>query len=338
MSSEVKVFGISLPIIVIIMLVIIVIFAVALILMYRQLMSISRKYYSITKGTSEKDFEKIVLTRFREMDKMKAYMNKLNRDHKEILLRSNSCISRSGLVRYNAFNDLSGELSFSLALLDRDYNGIVVTSMHSRESCYTYAKEIIKGESYISLSKEELEAIEKAKTIDEEILSAENSELPQDEIFETLVSYEEFPEPVRKKKKSDDFGSETSSLSERGLNVYRRKGRRSEPESDIIPENASSDVSKEKKRRRLLSADLSEKKSKKKATEEPTSEPTAKRSSKRSESGGADRKHNSTISKRPPRKSSAESQRPMKSARVSEEERKRIPRRRKETLQEQETE
>ena len=309
MSSEVKVFGISLPIIIIIFCVIIVAFIVVLILMYRQLMNISRKYYSITKGTSEKDFEKIVLTRFKEMEKMKSYMNKLNRDHKEILLRSNSCISRTGLVRYDAFDDLAGELSFSLALLDRDYNGIVVTSMHSRESSYTYAKEIINGSSYIALSKEETEAIEKAKTIDEEILSAENSELPQDEIFSTLVSFEEYPDPpARKKKKSDEFASETSSLSERGLSIYRRSGKKSE-------EDRERDSERNRERKRLAKEDLPEETPvEKKPRKLKSADNAASKLRRRSEQGSSSKKADIQLSKRPPKKSSAESQRPMKAS------------------------
>lgn len=315
MSSEIKVFGISLPIIIIIFCVIIVAFIVVLILMYRQLMNISRKYYSITKGTSEKDFEKIVLTRFKEMEKMKSYMNKLNRDHKEILLRANSCISRTGLVRYNAFDDLSGELSFSLALLDRDYNGIVVTSMHSRESCYTYAKEIINGSSYIALSKEELEAIEKAKTIDEEILSTENSDLPQDEIFSTLVSFEEYPDPPSKKKKrSDDFSSETSSLSERGLSIYRRSGKNNEDERKRIAEDDRKRLTKENRKGLLAkkeSNDTPEEKDKK-LRKKKSSESPGEKPRRRSDSSSSDKKSSIKASLRPPKKSSPESQRPMK--------------------------
>ena len=74
-----------------------------------------------------------------------------------------------GLVKYDAFDNMAGELSYSLALLNSDNSGFVISSMHSKEGCFSYAKEVIKGESYIALSKEEKEAIAKAKTLDEEI-------------------------------------------------------------------------------------------------------------------------------------------------------------------------
>ena len=57
---------------------------------------------------------------------------------------------------------MSGKLSYSLALLDKENNGILINSMYSREGCYSYVKEIIKGESYINLSEEEAEALKLA--------------------------------------------------------------------------------------------------------------------------------------------------------------------------------
>lgn len=73
---------------------------------------------------------------------------------------------KTGLIKYNAFREMSGKLSYSLALLDQEDNGIIVTSMYSREGCYSYAKEIIRGESYINLSEEEEEALKIAVTGD----------------------------------------------------------------------------------------------------------------------------------------------------------------------------
>ena len=69
---------------------------------------------------------------------------------------------KTGLVKYDAFREMSGALSYSLALLDKENNGVLISSMYSREGCYTYAKEIIKGESKINLSEEEAEAFKQA--------------------------------------------------------------------------------------------------------------------------------------------------------------------------------
>ena len=164
-----SVFGIRLEIVIIILFILIVILAIGLIVTFNRLQFITRKYYTLTSGKQAKDLEHIMLTRFKEMDKVKARMKRFSKDHMKFKGHLDSCFYKLGLVKYDAFDNMAGELSFSLALLNQDNSGIVLSSMHSKEGCFCYAKEIIKGESYIALSKEEKEAIQKAQTIDEEI-------------------------------------------------------------------------------------------------------------------------------------------------------------------------
>jgi hypothetical protein len=64
-----------------------------------------------------------------------------------------------GLVKYDAFNEMGGKLSFSVCLLNEKDDGFIINAMHSREGCYTYIKEIIDGNSIIVLSKEEEDAL-----------------------------------------------------------------------------------------------------------------------------------------------------------------------------------
>ena len=58
---------------------------------------------------------------------------------------------------------MKGKLSFSLCLLDNENSGFILTSMHTRDGCYTYLKEIIKGEAFVVLSSEEKRSLEEAK-------------------------------------------------------------------------------------------------------------------------------------------------------------------------------
>lgn len=67
-----------------------------------------------------------------------------------------------GLVRFDAFPEMGGELSFSIALLDDKYNGIIITSINGRQESRTFVKEIIEGKGAPSLSSEEEQAIERA--------------------------------------------------------------------------------------------------------------------------------------------------------------------------------
>ena len=181
MDQSTTVFGIKLEVIVIILLVLIVILAVLLILTIRKMNFISRKYYVLMSGKKGKDLEKIIFTRFKEMDKVKKNARRVTAEHQKFKGHLDSCYNKIGLIKYDAFENLSGKLSFSLALLNKDNSGIVLNTLHSRDGCYTYAKEIIKGESYITLSEEEKEAIKKAMTLDDEIKALTD---PEDETFD----------------------------------------------------------------------------------------------------------------------------------------------------------
>ena len=69
---------------------------------------------------------------------------------------------KMGLIKYDAFNEMGGKLSFSLAMLDVRNNGFIINAMHTREGCYTYIKEIVDGNSIIVLSDEEQKALDRA--------------------------------------------------------------------------------------------------------------------------------------------------------------------------------
>ena len=72
-------------------------------------------------------------------------------------------VSKIGLVRFNPFGEIGGDQSFSVALLNNEDSGIVLTSHYGKEMQRIYAKRIKKGKSEYSLSLEEEEAIKKAK-------------------------------------------------------------------------------------------------------------------------------------------------------------------------------
>lgn len=161
--------GLNIKTLIYIMLASIFFLLILLVIVMRKLTIMNRKYSALMSGKKGADLEKIIRIRFKEMDQVKANSKRLTREHKQIQRHLSSCFSKYGLVKYDAFNEMAGKLSFVVALLNDENTGIVLNSMHSREGCYTYAKEIIKGESYIPLSEEEKEALEQAKTVEDEI-------------------------------------------------------------------------------------------------------------------------------------------------------------------------
>lgn len=119
-------------------------------------------YTSFMSGKDGKSLEEVILKRFKEVDELKKEdaAKKVQLDDINESLRY-AC-SKMGMVKYDAFNEMGGKLSFALALLDNRNNGFLINAMHSREGCYTYVKEIINGESYINLGEEEKKALNKA--------------------------------------------------------------------------------------------------------------------------------------------------------------------------------
>ena len=74
-----------------------------------------------------------------------------------------NAVQKVSIIRYNPFEEVGGDLCYAIALLDENNNGIVINSIYSRQACYSYAKEIVNGQSpNHKLSQEEIEALEKA--------------------------------------------------------------------------------------------------------------------------------------------------------------------------------
>lgn len=72
-------------------------------------------------------------------------------------------LKKIGITNFDAFDDVKGNMSFSLALLNNNNDGIIITSLYGHNSCNTYLREVTNGETPVKLMNEEREALEKAK-------------------------------------------------------------------------------------------------------------------------------------------------------------------------------
>ena len=114
------------------------------------------------RGKDGKNLEESILSKFSEIDTL-AKLTKQNRqDVKEMCRIVDRNFQKFGIVRYDAFNEMGGKLSFACAILNNTNDGFVLNSIHSKEGCYNYIKEIIKGESFLPLGEEEAKALEMA--------------------------------------------------------------------------------------------------------------------------------------------------------------------------------
>lgn len=142
--------------------VLVVVLLVMTIVLIVQVNKSNKKYQEFMQGKDAKSLEDTVTEAYRQIDELTKNDQERKEQNEKILQAMENTFQKVGIVKYDAFKEMGGKLSFSLALLDQEDTGFVLNVMHSREACYTYVKEIIKGESYIALGDEEKEALDKA--------------------------------------------------------------------------------------------------------------------------------------------------------------------------------
>lgn len=103
---------------------------------------------------------KEILENFKDLEKN---FEKLSEEIENLKKENKFSIQKVGMVRFNPFSEVGGNQSFSMALLDGNNTGVVITSLYTREGNRVYGKPIEKGQSTHSLSEEEKEAIDKAE-------------------------------------------------------------------------------------------------------------------------------------------------------------------------------
>lgn len=136
--------------------------AILIIVNMSQISKLKKKYQQFMGGKEAKSLEQELKDHLDEIDGLISS----NKDNKEKIDHLNHQIQyafqKVGMVKYDAFQEMGGKLSFSLCLLNEKNDGFIINAMHSREGCYTYIKEIIAGKCVIILSEEEKEALDMA--------------------------------------------------------------------------------------------------------------------------------------------------------------------------------
>lgn len=127
-----------------------------------QMHKLKKKYKMFMDGKNAKTLEETIMSRMDQIEYLISSNQKNENDIKSIYQNMKSVFQKVGLVKYDAFQEMGGKLSFSLALLNEVNDGFIINAMHSREGCYTYIKEIIDGNSVIALADEEKEALDMA--------------------------------------------------------------------------------------------------------------------------------------------------------------------------------
>ncbi|WP_251386810.1 DUF4446 family protein [Mediterraneibacter agrestimuris] len=123
---------------------------------------LKRSYSSFMKGKDGKTLEESFQNRIHELNELAKRLETSEGKIKDLYKQQRKAYQKKAIVRYNALQNMNNNLSFVLAFLNEEDNGWILNSLHCGERTYTYVKEIVKGESYIELSSEEKECLERA--------------------------------------------------------------------------------------------------------------------------------------------------------------------------------
>jgi len=128
-----------------------------------RLSKLNKSYRRLMTGSEGLDLEKLLMSHIQEVRDTKVKVENLTQECQFIRAESKTNIKKVGIVRFNAFEDTGSDLSFAIALLDEEKNGLILSSIFGRSESRVYAKPIVKGESSYFLSDEEKAALTQAQ-------------------------------------------------------------------------------------------------------------------------------------------------------------------------------
>ncbi|MHB9112183.1 MAG: DUF4446 family protein [Thermoleophilia bacterium] len=133
------------------------------------LLLVLRRYRHDQKIIMGKGLERDIVAHSRSVqqsvDELSADLKNISENLGETGKRLDDCLTHRSVLRYDAYNDLSGMQSTSMALLDAHFSGIIVSSIQSRDHARIYIKEVRLGDSGEKLSPEEIQVLKEAMGI-----------------------------------------------------------------------------------------------------------------------------------------------------------------------------
>ena len=174
-----------------------------------------RKRYDIFMGTNRRpdlNLEMKINAYFESVKEIEQKYGKLLDMVTDMDAIMSENIQKVGIVRYNPFDEMGGNLCFALALLDAKDNGVVLNGIHSRTGSFTYAKPIEMGVSTYVLSTEELQAVEMAQQNAYKRKAEKVVKVKPKKIFKWKDKplFEQKPKPEQQKEKLEMIGDVTT--------------------------------------------------------------------------------------------------------------------------------
>ena len=140
---------------------VIILFILCIILL-KAVNGVEKKYRKFMRGVNSKNLEDLIVKYLDNIDEVKNDTENMKELCNRMDERYKSCLQKTSILRYKAFEDVGSDLSFSIALLDYNNDGVILTGIYGRNESTTYAKPIDKGISRYDLSQEEEEVLKSA--------------------------------------------------------------------------------------------------------------------------------------------------------------------------------
>lgn len=144
------------------MAVVIIILLILLINNTRSIARMKSKYAIFMRGENAMSLESTLIKRLEQLKDLQVSNDENRNKIAKLFEMQKQDVQKVGIVKYDAFNEMGGKLSFSLAILNQQDTGVVLNVVHTRDGCYSYIKEIITGDSVLVLTDEEKQAIHNA--------------------------------------------------------------------------------------------------------------------------------------------------------------------------------
>ena len=139
--------------------------------LFLQLKSVKSRWRELLEGRRGEDIERLLYDHLRERIELQEQTHRLNQRVADLESKMQRTKRFVGVVRYDAFEDVGGSQSFALAVYDDLGNGAIINSLVGRTDCRVYCKPLVGGKSDRSLSKEELQAMDRAHDVVSEPIS-----------------------------------------------------------------------------------------------------------------------------------------------------------------------
>ncbi|WP_243129653.1 MULTISPECIES: DUF4446 family protein [Clostridium] len=142
--------------------VIILLLFILVIVLFKSVNKLENKYRRLMRGTSGKNLEELLISQLENIEKANSNSQEALDRCADMRERIKECVQKIAIMRYKAFEDVGSDLSFSVAILDENNDGVMLTGIYGRQESTTYAKPIDKGISRYDLSEEEIYVLNEA--------------------------------------------------------------------------------------------------------------------------------------------------------------------------------